>query len=336
MPTPLDPRDIRRLAALQAELDALKKSSGRLASEHRQLQKKLTETQDALLAAEQVKARYDRALSEFDKAASTGLIVRPEETSVAAFAQAAAAALADAASRLEEAENRAEQLTRELEDLREIGTDDAALERAREKLESLREETEARAEEDRARIRELEEALDEALKSVPAIDEADDVAVALLGENRRLAEEVEGLSGDLRAFEDRLAEADGRAETARRDAEDKMRDHFEGVISELRRREAVAQKQLAHATAQLKSEGREPIISAERVSMMMEDLLQEVGAHLPGLRVAEGELRLKVGFGSAGDATGFVIPTAGGEAREYDGLGEILLRFEGTPRKEDR
>ncbi len=336
MPRPPDPRDIRRLAALQAELDGLKEHAGRLASEHRQMQKKLTETKDALLAAEEVKTRYDRALAEFDAAASSGLIARPAEASVPAFARAAAAALADAASRLEEAEKRAEQLARELEDLREIGTDDAALRRAREKLAALREETEARAEEDRARIRELEEALAEALRSIPAPDEEGDVTAALLEENRRLAEEVEGLSGDLLSLQDRIEGADARAEAARRDAEEKVRDHFEGVIAELRRRDAVAQKQLAQATAQLRAEGREPIIPAERVSMMVEQLLRDVDTHLPGLRIAEGEMRLKVGFGSAGKIEGFVIPTAGGEAQEYEGLGEILLRFEGTSRTDER
>ena len=278
----------------------------------------------------EVKTSYDRALAEFESAASSGLIARPEEPSVPAFTRTAAQALEEAASRLEESEKRAAQLARELEDLREIGTDDPTLQRAREQLASLREETEARAEEDRARIRELEEALAEALQAIPTPDEEDDITLALLEEKRRLAGEVEGLSDEIRVLQRRIEDADARAEAVRHETEEKLRSHFEGVIAELRRRETAAQKHLAHATAHLQAEGREQMIPAERVSMMMEELLDDVGAHLPGLRIAEGEMRLKVGFGSAGEAAGFVIPTVGGEAREYEGLREIVLRFDRT------
>jgi len=336
VPGPPDPRDIRRLTALQAELDRLKESSGRLATEHRRLQEKLAETQDALRAAQEVKTRYDRALTEFERAASSGLIARPEESSVPAFTRAAAQALEDAASRLEESEKRAEQLARELEELREIGTDDAALQRAQEKLAALREENEARAAEDRARIRELERALSEALQSIPDPDREGGVPAALLEENRRLAQESEALSAEIRALERRIHDADRRLEKAQHEADEKLREHFEGMIAELRREEAATKQQLAHATAQLEAEGRDPIIPAERVSMLMEALLRDMGAHLPGMRIAEGEMRLKVGFGSAGETTGFVIPTSGGEAKEYEGLGEIVLRFDRTLGIEER
>lgn len=152
----------------------------------------------------------------------------------------------------------------------------------------------------------------------------------LIKENRRLAEQIESISADLESLRGAGEEARQAIDAARAEATEATEARSR-VEEENRALTAERDRLLARvetSEAQLEQEGQTTILPAEEVTRIVGDLVNDLRGSLPGLNVREGEVKLKVAFGGAGERSGFVIPTieSGPEVRET--LNELTLRFE--------
>jgi chromosome segregation ATPase len=153
---------------------------------------------------------------------------------------------------------------------------------------------------------------------------------SVLAENRTLASRLDEISVDIEqlrseslALKERADAATGRLKTAE-----------ESAVAAQRARAAVEKerddlaKSLGVARAQLAGEKITQVIPAADVAKLVETLVADIGTHLSGLDVREGEMRLKVAFGKVGRESGFVLPTAESPPELRENLHELSLRFD--------
>lgn len=155
----------------------------------------------------------------------------------------------------------------------------------------------------------------------------------LLVENKRLAERVEELTDDLktvRARGDELRDAAREGDRLTRERRDQTR--------RLKRteRDLVAANRKLEAAEQQLAKGKSPrLLPPEEVGDLIDRFVGQVGHRLPGLRVMDGEVKLKVGFAKVGTTVGLFIPSAS-TAEELPGpLHDLMLRFERLDLPED-
>ncbi len=211
------------------------------------------------------------------------------------------------------------------QDLRRLNALEGRLERAQDDRRSLSEErrelrTRATAAERAARAAEKEAA------------EVDGRLAAVLEENARLAGRLDELSADL----ERLRTAG----TKLRDDLSAARVELKQALSAGKQAERALQKadtergrlteRLKLAEAQVKTKTTAPVLPAREVAKLIDGFVDEIGAGLPGMVVRDGEIRLQVAFGKAGQATGFVVPSADSPPEVRKNLHEVSVRFDRT------
>jgi chromosome segregation ATPase len=152
----------------------------------------------------------------------------------------------------------------------------------------------------------------------------------LIEENRKMAEQIDKLSGDLPVLRDATLEAGKKIEAAQKEAKEALQKNsvLEKKFSEVSAARDGLSGQVTTLTAQLKEQGKTPLLTADKVAELLEQLIKYLREGTSGLTFAGGEIKLKVGFGAAGEYSGFLIPTpdSGPEIREV--LNEIVIRFD--------
>lgn len=152
----------------------------------------------------------------------------------------------------------------------------------------------------------------------------------LLDENRKLAEKLEKISGDLPILREATINAGKAIEAAQKEAADTQQKNslLEKRLAEASTSRDRLQAQVEILTTQLKEQGKTPLLPADKVAELLEQLISHLSSGVSGLTFAGGEIKLKIGFGAAGESSGFLVPTpdSGPEIREV--LNEIVIRFD--------
>lgn len=147
----------------------------------------------------------------------------------------------------------------------------------------------------------------------------------LLAENKRLAERVEELTDDLNTVRARSKELRDAAREG-----DRLTSERRDQSRRLRRAEhdlAAANRKLEAAEQQL-AKGKAPrLLPPEEVGDLIDRFVGQVGDRLPGLRVMDGEVKLRVGFAKVGTTVGLVIPSATAAEELPGALHDVMLRF---------
>jgi chromosome segregation ATPase len=152
----------------------------------------------------------------------------------------------------------------------------------------------------------------------------------LLVENRDLAEKLKKISGDLPILQDATIKAAKVIETAQNETTDAREKNtvLENQLAEASNAREQLQAQVELLSTQLKEQGKTPLLSADQVAELLDQLINKLRSGAGGLNFVGGEIKLKVGFGGAGELSGFLIPTpdSGPEIREV--LNEIVIHFD--------
>jgi len=162
----------------------------------------------------------------------------------------------------------------------------------------------------KAKVRELEKTIRDltaaaessAAGSSEQIDE-------LLSENQRLADDV--------ATAVRTADKVTAQSAKLADTRDSLKTQVQILTAEgkkLNKDLAAASKanttltsQLTTATAQLQADGVSVLIPPDKVGGLLDDFVSKID--IGGLEIQEGDIRLSVAFGTAGESAGFLIPS---------------------------
>ena len=162
----------------------------------------------------------------------------------------------------------------------------------------------------KATVRELERTNRELAKTTHTMeDDATDQQQQFIDENQRLASELEVAGktakqvttqatrlAELRdALKGEMVDLKATAKTLNKD------------LTNLTKSNTLLTSQLRTATAQLEATDVPVFIPPDKIGGLLDDFVSKID--IGGLEVAEGDIRLHVAFGGAGDAAGFVIPS---------------------------
>ncbi|MBL8134008.1 MAG: hypothetical protein JNL42_19255 [Anaerolineae bacterium] len=329
-----NPRNVRRLQLLEADLKALRDSSQALITERDALQQRLSEAEAALATArteqESLQEEVNRALEIFEELVAGGYLTRPRRRALSAFVRAVADRLVALTNELKAAQERIAELEAAHKALEEqLAVGEAALREALNRIADLQQQIDTRIAESEKRIQALEKALAEAEEQLRISQADDDQRIGqLIEQNRSLSAQIDTMTGDLRVVQTAAEEANARVDTARTEAEARTRAELTPQIETLQGERGALQAQLDLATKQLQSEGKTPLLPADRVVGMLNDLVTQFQGRLTGLRIRDGELKLQVGFGAVGESGGFVIPTTDSTPELRQNMQEITFRFD--------
>ncbi len=154
--------------------------------------------------------------------------------------------------------------------------------------------------------------------------------MALLAENRRLAENLDASLADAEKLrevalksseETRLAKAESAAAL-------KAKEKIEAALKQSETERISAQNRLTAAETQLREKKIVPILQSEEVAKLFGELIEKIRGGLGGVSVRGGEIKLKVAFSAAGNLRGFVVPTPQAGPEIKDNLHEIIIRFD--------
>lgn len=151
---------------------------------------------------------------------------------------------------------------------------------------------------------------------------------AMVGENRELADLRDRLQADqalLGATIEGHQQATAKAvEQARSEVQRVAQLETQRLQDSL----GLLQARLSSMAEQLQAGGKLEVLGADQVGALMGRFLQQVEGGIPSLRLAEGELKLKLGLARAGETPGFVIlqPDAAADAKLT--LHEVALKFD--------
>ena len=150
----------------------------------------------------------------------------------------------------------------------------------------------------------------------------------LLTENQRLAQQRDTAQADNQTLFKRLdasAEHEKAAVTAAVQALVAKHEAATKATAESLR---LGKERIAALSTQLGSAGKLEVLASDQVGHLMGGFLQQMETGMPTLRLAEGELKLKLGLARVDKQNGFVIlpPDASPELRSS--LHEISLRFD--------
>lgn len=151
---------------------------------------------------------------------------------------------------------------------------------------------------------------------------------ALVAENRRIAESRDQLVDDQQAL---AATIEGQKRTLAL-AVDKARAEAQLAagqqIDQLQETLRLGQSRVATLTAQLQSAGKLEVLAPDQVGALMSGFLKQMEGGMPSLRLAEGELKLKLGLASAGQTQGFVILQPDAKVDALTTVHEVALKFD--------
>jgi len=216
-------------------------------------------------------------------------------------------------------------------DLRRLEALEGRLEKTRDeqqKLTAERRQLRAAATANTRRIRELE-------KDAGATEKQLEAALA---ENASLATRLDECSKDLERIQTASLELRTELDAARGELEKtaKAAAQAQKEISSLRKERDDLADSLALANEQLAGKSVAPVLTAKEVSKLVDSLVNDLGSHLSGMAIRDGELQLKVGFEKVGRATGFVVPSSESPPEVRENLHEVSIRFARTVDLPDR
>ncbi len=323
---PPNPRDAKRQQSLEEDLRAQREASARLTAEREDLQKRLKELAAAVKGAADERADQQKlieaALKQFEKLLKTVGIPAPEERTLPAFLEALAAHVRGLLARIAAAEKQIASLEAQLASAAE------ALTAASEKFRELKELADKREAEQKAQVAALNKQLAEAQKKIAQLEQSGEAIAKLLAENQRLAALIDERATEVTALRAAASEAKEAIAAARAETEARVRAELGAEIARLTRQQAAIQKQLDTALLQLKEEGKTPVLTADRVAVLLGDLVDQMQSSFGGLQIRDGELKLKVGFGAVGELSGFVVPTTESTPELRENLQEVTFRFD--------
>jgi chromosome segregation ATPase len=324
---------VQRLQSLEADLKALRDSTEALVAERNQLQQRLAEAEKTLEKARSQEGNPEEEIKEaiaaFESLVERGLIKRPRRPILAEYIRTVTVRLMDLSASVETSEKRIAELEENRKALEEkIASGETALRDALAQMADLQKQIDIRIAESEQRTAELEKALAEAQKTIATLETGDATITELVNENRRLAAQIEAINGDLAVVMTVADEAKAGLEAARVEAETRIRAELTGELERISSERDLLNKQLVTANLQLKDEGKTPILPADQVAVLINDLVGKMQTNLSGLLVREGEVKLKVAFGAVGETGGFVIPTTDSTPEMRENLQEVTFRFD--------
>jgi outer membrane murein-binding lipoprotein Lpp len=318
---------------LEAALKALRESSQALVDERDTLQRRLAEADVALTEARggagALQAEVNTTIEAFDKLAAGGQLPRPRERTLSGYVQVVAERLVAVSGELKAAGERIaelEEARKELQD--QLATGETALRDALAKIADLQAQIDTRAAEREKRILELEAALAEAQKTLLAGGADEQRISQLIEENRRLAAQIDIVTSDLDLMRVAAEEAKAGLDAARVETEARVRAQLTDQIKAIQGQRDSLQTQLNIGRKQLAEQGKTPLLPADKVAEMLNGLVDKMQGGFGGLRIRDGEVKLKVGFGAVGDVGGFVIPTTDSTPELRENLQEVTFRFD--------
>ena len=321
-----NPRDVRRLATLEADLKTQREAAEKLVTERNDLAGRLTEVEGKLKAAEDAQAdeakELEALLKLFERLFKARGISAPPDRTPRAFLDALTTFLTEQIARADKAELQGGAFEAQSE------TASDALKDATQKFRELKERADAQEAEQKTQIAALAADLTKTRAALVDLQKADNALEPLLAENQRLAAQIDATATESAALRATAAAAKADVEAARADTDAAVRAELGKQIEKLTTQQAALQKQLDTAKVQLKEQGKTPIVPAEQVASLLNDLVGQFQTNFSGLQIRDGELALRVGFAAAGDVTGFVVPTADSTPEMRESLQEIRLRFD--------
>ena len=154
---------------------------------------------------------------------------------------------------------------------------------------------------------------------------------ALLDENASLAQRLEDATRDLDEVRSAALRLRAQADASQAELKRVQGDlaTAQRALTTAKQESAALGDRLSLADKQLTGRSIEPLLPAADVAKLVDDLVVDMGARLPGLAIRDGEMRLKVAFGRVGaKGSGFVIPSATSPPELCENLHEIALRFD--------
>jgi multidrug efflux pump subunit AcrA (membrane-fusion protein) len=151
---------------------------------------------------------------------------------------------------------------------------------------------------------------------------------ALIAENRRLAEQLEAAAADLEPFREVALGAEDALRKAREETRAQVRAEFARAEEQLRTDRRQLTAQVASLEQQVREQGKTVFVPPEKVADLVHELVGELRAGMPGMKLRDGEVKLKVGFAGVGEHAGFVVPTPDSGPEIADSLHEIVFRFD--------
>ncbi len=288
------PTSEERLQTLEAQLAQEKEKSKALGAERTELGRRLKTAEKAL-------QRLETAATKSDQAAAQRQTALDDAKKRFALPQPTLDALVTMVDRL----------------VRER----AAIQKG---LQGAQAESERRVAEAEARASKAEESLRESRRQIEALEVIDDTA-ALIAENRRIATQLKSVMADFETFRDAALKAEGAIKQAREETEKAVRAELERKFTADKAR---LEKQVVTLTSQVREQGKTPLISADSAASLVDTFVKSMREGLGGMRVKDGEIKLKVAFGQVGEHTGFVVPTAESDKELKENLHEVVLRFD--------
>jgi hypothetical protein len=168
--------------------------------------------------------------------------------------------------------------------------------------------------------------------------EAEDLAVqigllktqmdGLLAENQRLAGQRDAAQADNLTLFKRLDASAEREKTAVAAAVQVTKAEQEVKIKAAAESLRLGAARIAALSTQLGSAGKLEVLAPDQVGHLMGGFLQQLETGMPSLRLAEGELKLKLGLARSDQQQGFVILPPNASAELRSSLHEISLRFD--------
>lgn len=320
-----NPRDVRRLQTLEADLKAQRDAAEKLATERNDLAKRLAELETRLKTVEEGDSKtLEDLLKLAERLFKARRITPPPDRTLVAFLDAFAAFVDSLTARAEQAEKQVADLEQQLAVAAET------IKEATQKFQELKEQMDRREAEQAAKLASVSAELAKALEALEDLKLTGTAIEPLLAENQRLAALVSAGETEAKALREVAAAASADIAAARAETDKAVRAELGAEITRLTTQQAALQTRLDTATTQLKQEGKTPVLPAEQVAGLVNELVGHFQTNFKGLQIRDGELALKVGFGAVGESGGFVIPTTDSTPEIRENLQEITLRFDRT------
>jgi hypothetical protein len=150
----------------------------------------------------------------------------------------------------------------------------------------------------------------------------------LLAENQRLADALESAQKDNGTLFDRLDQSAEREKTAVADAVQASVKEQSAKTQVVEEKLRLGTERLAALAKQMESSGKLEVLAPDQVGHLMGGFLKQMETGMPTLRLAEGELKLKLGLARSNQQDGFVILPPNASAELRSSLHEISLRFD--------
>jgi hypothetical protein len=151
---------------------------------------------------------------------------------------------------------------------------------------------------------------------------------ALLSENQRLAQLRDEAQQDNKTLIERIETSDARQKAAVEAAIAVTTAQQGEKLKELAETARLAAARVASLSAQIESGGKLEVLAPDQVGHLMSGFLLHIESGMPALRLAEGELKLKLGLARSAQQEGFVILPPNASAEMRSSMHEISLRFD--------